>query len=476
MRPSLVASYFAKRGSIKLLGNDATEKAIRGYNLRDFRVISFATHGLVAGEFEGIAEPALVLTPGSEGDADNDGLLTMSEISNMALDTDIVVLSACNTALPSGLPNAKGLGGLISAFTFAGARSVLASQWPVYSTAATQLTTAMFDHVERGKDLSESFQLAMLDSIANAKSTFDAHPRFWAPFMLTGEGSLAPGRSVERTVAGSFGELEWQEELGDKVYGEVMDLAAAKGGGYYVSGIGDPVNARATSYVDHRSTTGQRQWRIPGDQVSWRELTPTVDGGTLMQGSIFSDEKGAGAVLAKVSSSGKIEWKREIDSLDFDNDSGLSILPNGNLVWLVHQITNGGSRPPVNQLHFETLSQGGKLLGSAKYQLTQTGYISQVLSRMIKNKFSVAVSLTADFIKATFGIDLVSKDVEKIPHPAGVLDEVCKSVGARYRKRKDEVEALVSRLDFEKIYLDDRLEIPALNEFLTEIDFFMNTD
>lgn len=84
--------------------------------------------------------------------------------------------------------------------------------------------------------------------------------------------------------------------------------------------------------------------------------------------------------------------------------------------------------------------------------------------------------LTAEFIQTTFGVDLVHDDVEKISHPAGLLDEICKAVGARYRKQKDEVEALVSRLDFEKIYFDDRLHVSALNEFLTEIDFFLNAD
>ncbi len=83
--------------------------------------------------------------------------------------------------------------------------------------------------------------------------------------------------------------------------------------------------------------------------------------------------------------------------------------------------------------------------------------------------------LTSDFINGTFGVDLTNFDVHEIAHPAGLIDAIFNSVGLRYRKRLDEVEGLVSRLDFEKLYLEDRDHIPALNELLTEIDYFLLT-
>ena len=91
-------------------------------------MILFATHGIIAGEWEYIDEPGLVLTPTIEAEiTDNDGLLTASEIRELELNAEIVVLSACNTAA-GDIDSDEGLSGL-SAFIFAGAKSIVASHW-----------------------------------------------------------------------------------------------------------------------------------------------------------------------------------------------------------------------------------------------------------------------------------------------------------------------------------------------------------
>jgi CHAT domain-containing protein len=111
-----------------------------------YRVIDFATHGLLFG----LTEPALVLTPPAEVTQDNDGLLTASKIATLKLNADWVVLSACNTAAGDGTPDGGGLSGLAKAFFYAGARSLLVSHWPVSSTATVKLTIGAF--VELAKD------------------------------------------------------------------------------------------------------------------------------------------------------------------------------------------------------------------------------------------------------------------------------------------------------------------------------------
>jgi CHAT domain-containing protein len=119
----------------------ASEARVRSMDLSDYRILAFATHGLVAGELKGVAEPALVLTPPDEGSEADDGLLTASEIATLDLNADWVILSACNTAAADGTPGAEGLSGMAKAFFYAGARALLVSHWSVNSEAAVAITT-----------------------------------------------------------------------------------------------------------------------------------------------------------------------------------------------------------------------------------------------------------------------------------------------------------------------------------------------
>ena len=134
-------------------------------------------------------EPALVLTPPIESSTFDDGLLTASEIAMLTLDTDIVILSACDTAAGGADADAMGLSGLARAFFLAGTRNVLASNWPVNSDAAQQLTTAMFGSLKVDPSLSyaEALQSAILEVQASAETESARHPAYWAPFVIIGQ-------------------------------------------------------------------------------------------------------------------------------------------------------------------------------------------------------------------------------------------------------------------------------------------------
>lgn len=168
----------------------ATETAVKSADLQGYRVVAFATHGLMAGEFGEYSEPALVLTPPAVGTAADDGLLMASEIAQLRLDADWVILSACNTAAPDGTPGAEGLSGLAKAFIYAGARSLLVSHWAVASDAAVRLTTGAVAAMDRAPAIgrAEALRRSMLALLAD-KATL--HPMFWAPFVLVGEGGAA---------------------------------------------------------------------------------------------------------------------------------------------------------------------------------------------------------------------------------------------------------------------------------------------
>ena len=185
---AIAAALKAPAASIRL-GPAATERAVKEADLMRYRNLAFATHGLMAGEFTGLAEPALVLTPPEKGSELDDGLLTAGEISQLKLDADWVVLSACNTAAPDGTPGAEGLSGLARAFFYAGARSLLVSHWAVSSDAAVALTTRMFDESSKGASKAEALRRSMLALMARTDKPYFAHPALWAPFVVVGEGN-----------------------------------------------------------------------------------------------------------------------------------------------------------------------------------------------------------------------------------------------------------------------------------------------
>jgi CHAT domain-containing protein len=181
-----------------ILGVEASEKTVRSMKLDDRRVVMFATHGLIPGELDGLMQPALALSspaiPGVEGD----GLLTVDKILGLKLDADWVVLSACNTAAGEGA-GAEAVSGLGRAFFYAGARALLVTQWPVETTAARALTTDLFrkQSADPGLTRAGALRAAMLDVLDKGERmnpetkqvafTY-AHPLFWAPYALVGDG------------------------------------------------------------------------------------------------------------------------------------------------------------------------------------------------------------------------------------------------------------------------------------------------
>ncbi len=172
------------------LGQDASETAVKHALLSDYRIVYFATHALVAGDVKGLAEPSIVLSiPSRPSDLD-DGLLTASEVAQLKLNADWVVLSACNT-IAGDKPGAEALSGLARSFFYAGARALLVSHWAVDSAAATRLTTSTFEILKSDPSLgrAEALRQAMLGYLNDRISPLNAYPALWGPFALIGEGA-----------------------------------------------------------------------------------------------------------------------------------------------------------------------------------------------------------------------------------------------------------------------------------------------
>lgn len=172
--------------TLLLTGTRATEDEVRTAPLHEYRVLAFATHGLVSGQIDGLIEPALVLTPPDDaGGGANDGLLLASEIAEMRLNADWVILSACSTAA-GDRQGAAAYGGLARAFQIAGARSLLLSHWQVRDDVAAFLSIGTIERVANGMDRAEALRQTQLEMI-NGAIAGGGRPSLWAPFVLIGE-------------------------------------------------------------------------------------------------------------------------------------------------------------------------------------------------------------------------------------------------------------------------------------------------
>ncbi|HUQ13912.1 MAG TPA: CHAT domain-containing protein [Novosphingobium sp.] len=182
--------------------------------LDDYRVLHFATHGLVtAPRPDCPARPALVTSFGGGG---SDGLLTFREIFDLKLDADLVILSACDTAGMASVGASRDAGvttggnyaldGLVRAFVGAGARSVIASHWPVPDDydATKRLIGGLLDAAP-GQPLGEALQLAQEKLMDDPQTS---HPFYWSAFIILGDGAkplvpATPGAAGEASATAS---------------------------------------------------------------------------------------------------------------------------------------------------------------------------------------------------------------------------------------------------------------------------------
>jgi CHAT domain-containing protein len=185
-----------------VLGQDFNDAAVRGRkDMNDFRVLYFATHALLPAPDTCLPEPALVTSALGHG---SDGLLEASDILDLKLDADLVVLSACDTggagssdASTTGLQGGgEALGGLARAMIYAGARGLIVSHWSVDSAATVRLMTELFS--SGAPNAAEGLQRAQ-NRMQQEKEW--SHPYFWAPFTVVGDGARPIPGATAATVA-----------------------------------------------------------------------------------------------------------------------------------------------------------------------------------------------------------------------------------------------------------------------------------
>lgn len=189
------ASLLAGGGTDLMTGAAFTDEAIMARpDLGAFRIVHFATHGLVTAPRTGCPVRPALLT--SFGDAKSDGLLSFGEIFDLRLDADLVILSACDTAAGAGLEATREAGlstggdqaldGLVRAFIAAGGRQVIASHWPAPDdfNATEQLFNGFYK--ARGASVGEALRTSQRRLMDDPQTS---HPYYWAGFAVIGDAA-----------------------------------------------------------------------------------------------------------------------------------------------------------------------------------------------------------------------------------------------------------------------------------------------
>ena len=175
----------ASSRSLVRLGRDASEAALKHAPLADVSILHFASHAVV--DPAGLRGTALLLAPGGG----EDGIVRPEELSALSLDADLVVLSACATAVSGGHAGDEGLRGLVAPLIEAGARGVAATLWAVDDQAERQLVRRLYQRLARGESTSAALRGAKLDALREG-----AAPRDWAALVLWGDPLTRPLRGT----------------------------------------------------------------------------------------------------------------------------------------------------------------------------------------------------------------------------------------------------------------------------------------
>jgi CHAT domain-containing protein len=186
--------------SDELLNTAFTANAVRHMSLMDYRILHFATHALLPSELRCQDQPAIVTSaPPNARDASG-ALLTASDVVGLNLDANVIILSACNSGGPGNSTSGESLSGLARAFFFAGARAMLVTHWSINDQTSAFLVADTLHRLASNEDggmagALRAAQLGLLDRAGKELPANLAHPFFWAPFALIGEGSAQFGQT-----------------------------------------------------------------------------------------------------------------------------------------------------------------------------------------------------------------------------------------------------------------------------------------
>ena len=333
-----------------LLRDKATEGHFRREPLGMFDILSFATHGLVKEEIKGLTESALVLTPQAENNPHDNGLITASEIADLNLSARLAVLAACNTANYDIEHFGRGVHSLPTAFALAGVPSTLITLWPVESSITFDLMTGMYKHFSKGSmGISESLRQATLFHLNSTKDSTYLHPRFWAPFVVFGDGGVIHSDAWPAEMNGTKLEhLVVEEHEGG---GEAYKLVKKNDQGLYATGYaGLEDRKRYKSFVASLNKNGVSEWVIRDKVIGASNALAQVSGGLVTAGFVSGSDGEMDVIVTRYDSQGMKIWQKpQLFGARDGFPIGIVKINNDNLVLAVSttQRNNGQDRPIV---------------------------------------------------------------------------------------------------------------------------------
>lgn len=177
-----IQNIFEERGLVAklFLQDEAQEEVVKSSELRKYKYLHFATHGIVDENYPELSQVFLA----SDDDETHDGDLFSGEIYNLKINADLVTLSACQTGLGK-VTKGEGIMGLSRALLFAGANNLVVSLWSVSDESTSELMIDFYEEIAKNSNIAytEALQKAKQRMIKEGKYS---SPYYWAPFILIG--------------------------------------------------------------------------------------------------------------------------------------------------------------------------------------------------------------------------------------------------------------------------------------------------
>ncbi len=180
---TLILSFVPENERKRSIDFEANLAAANDPGLAQFRIIHFATHGIVNSVHPELS--GIVLSLVDKTGKPQEGFLRLNDIYNLKLGADLIVLSACQTALGKEVKG-EGLVGLTRGFMYAGAKRIVASQWAVDDQATSELMKHFYQGMLGEKKLRPAAALREAQ-IAMSKSKRFSAPYYWSAFTIQGE-------------------------------------------------------------------------------------------------------------------------------------------------------------------------------------------------------------------------------------------------------------------------------------------------